>query len=106
MSGKVVATISLFVFIIFCFFQVAGAEGRITSGECPLTCKAAGIKKKHCIEWEEGGKCFIEDLRPKKYIEKRACPYSCKMLRLPKHKCQDSRDGDLCVVTRLIDVRK
>ncbi len=41
-------------------------KGAITSSKCPYSCKSKGIKKKHCRDWKEGDRCYVEDLRKKK----------------------------------------
>ena len=37
-------------------------NGRVTSALCPYSCRTKGIPKKHCKDWKEAGRCFVEDL--------------------------------------------
>ena len=37
-------------------------RGFITSSFCPYSCKDEGLSKEDCVEWQEGSKCYVEDL--------------------------------------------
>jgi hypothetical protein len=37
-------------------------SGNVVAGKCSLTCKSAGFTSKHCREWRNGDKCYVQAL--------------------------------------------